>query len=65
MQNPNHEPPASSKAPDHVLMDIDVLCISKISLKCHNLDQGSIKGQESYPNLDYDTNPLFKTYWML
>ena len=36
LQNPNQEPPASSKAPYQDLKDIDVLCIFKIKIESQN-----------------------------
>ena len=45
MSNPSQEPPASSKAPNQDLMDIDVLCTFKIKIESQNLDHGCIKDQ--------------------
>ena len=39
MQNPSQEPPASSKAPNEDLKDLDVLCTFKIEIEIQNLDQ--------------------------
>ena len=39
MSNPSQEPPASFKAPNEDLKDIDVLCTFKIKLEIRNLDQ--------------------------
>ena len=38
MPNPSQEPPASSKAPNGDLKDIDVLCTLKIKIEGLNLD---------------------------
>ena len=43
--NPSQEPPASSKAPNEDLKDIDVLCTLKIKTESQNLDIGYIKDQ--------------------
>ena len=40
MPNPNQEHPASSKAPNEDLKDIDVLCTFKIKKESQNLDHG-------------------------
>ena len=45
MPNPSQEPPASSKAPNQDLKDMNVLCTFKIKIESHNLDQGCIKDQ--------------------
>merc|ERR1711954_303389 len=61
MQNPSQEPPASSKAPNEVLKDIDVLCIFKIKIESQNLDQRCIKDQLPNLNKDQDTKLLSGT----
>ena len=43
MPNPSQEPPASSKAPNKDLKDIDVLCTLKIKMENQNSDHGCIK----------------------
>ena len=43
--NPSQEPPASSKAPNQDLKDMDVLCTFKIKIESQNLDHGYIKDQ--------------------
>ena len=43
--NPSQEPPASSKAPNEYLKDVDVLCTFKIKIESQNLDHGCIKDQ--------------------
>ena len=43
MLNFSGEPPASSKAPNEDLKDMDVLCTFKIKTETHNLDHGCIK----------------------
>ena len=54
MANPSQEPPASSKAPNEDLKDLDVLCPYKIKMESQNLDLGCIKDQWPYPNQDED-----------
>ena len=39
MQNPTQEPPASYKAPNDDLKDMNVLCTFKIKTESQNLDQ--------------------------
>ena len=48
--NPSQELPASSKAPNEGLKDMDVLCTFKIKIESKNLDHGYIKDQWPYPN---------------
>merc|ERR1711954_8917 len=43
--NPSQKPPASSKAPNEDLKDMDVLCTFKIKIESQNLDLGCIKDQ--------------------
>ena len=43
MPNPIQEPPASSKAPNEDLKDMDVLCTFKIEIENQNLDLGLSK----------------------
>ena len=43
MPNPSQEPPASSKAPNEDLKDMDVLSTFKIKLEGQNLDHRCIK----------------------
>ena len=43
MPNPSQEPPASSKAPNEDLKDMDVLCTFKIKLESPKLQHGLIK----------------------
>ena len=43
MPNPSQEPPASSKAPNEDLKDMDVLCTFKIKIESQNLNLGYIK----------------------
>ena len=50
MPNPNQEPPASSKAPNEDLKDMDVCCTFKIQIESQNLDPGCIKEQTLNPN---------------
>ena len=41
--NPSQEPRASSKAPNQVLKNMDVLCTFKIKIESQNSDHGYIK----------------------
>ena len=43
MLNPSQEPPASSKAPNEDLKDIDVLCTFKIYIESQNRNMGVSK----------------------
>ena len=45
MPNPSQEPPASSKAPNEDLKDIDVLYTFKIKIESQNVAHGNIKVQ--------------------
>jgi len=45
MPNPSQEPPASSKAPNEDLKDMNFLCTFKFKIESKNLDHGYIKGQ--------------------
>ena len=57
MPNPSQEPPASPKAPNEDIKDIDVLCTLKIKVESQNLDHSRIKDQGPYPNQDKDAKP--------
>ena len=57
MQNPSQENPASSKAPNKDLKDIDVLCTFKIKIENQYLDIGCNKGQWPLLNKDQDPRP--------
>ena len=57
IQNPNQEPPASSKDQNQDLKDINVLCAFKIKIKSQNFNHGYIKDQSPYSNQDQDANP--------
>ena len=43
--NPSQEPPASNKAPNKDLEDMDVIGTFKIKIESQNLDQGYTKDQ--------------------
>ena len=45
MPNPSQEPPASSKAPNEDLKDMDVLGTFKIKIESQNSDHGCTKDQ--------------------
>ena len=57
MPNPSQGPPASSKAPNQDLKDMDVLCTFKIKIEGQNLEYGCIKDQWPYPNQSQDAKP--------
>ena len=52
--NPSQEPPASSKAPNEDLKDMEVLCTFKIQIEKQNSEHGYSKDQCQYPNQDQD-----------
>ena len=52
--NPSQEPPASSKAQNEDLKDMDVLCTFKIKIESQNSDHWYIKDQWPYPDQDQD-----------
>ena len=58
MPNPNQEPPASYKAPNEDLKDMDVLCTFKIKIESQNLDHWYIhvpnSGSPWHLELDLD-----------
>ena len=47
MPNPSQEPPASSKAPNQDLKDMDILCTSKIKLESNNSKMGVSKTSDN------------------
>ena len=55
--NPSQEPPASSKAPNEDLKDMDVHCNFKIKIESQNLEHGCIEDQLPYRNQDQDAKP--------
>ena len=55
--NPSQEPPASSKAPNQDLKDMDVLFIFKIKLESQNSKYGCTKDHWPYPNQCQDAKP--------
>ena len=57
MPTPSQEPPASSKAPNEDLKDMDVFCTLKIKKESQNLNQLCMKDQWPYSNLDQDPKP--------
>ena len=61
MPNPSKEPPASSKAPNEDLKDMDVLCTLKIKIESLNLDHGFVKDKWPYPNQDKKAKPKLGT----
>ena len=54
MPNPSQEPPASPKAPNEDIKDMDVLCTFKIKIESQNSNHGYIKDQGLYRNKDQD-----------
>ena len=65
MPNPSQEPPASSKAPNQDLKDMDVLCSFKFKLESQNLEYGCTKDQWPYPNQYQDSKPQSGTFRVL
>ena len=57
MLNPSQEAPASSKAPNEDLKDMDVLCTFKIKIESKKSDHECIKHHWPYPNQDQDAKP--------
>ena len=57
MPNSSQEPPASSKAPNQDLEDMDVLCTLKIQIESKNLEHECIKDQWPNPNQNQDAQP--------
>ena len=65
MPNPSQEPPASSKAPNDDLKDMDVLCTFRINIESQNSDHGYIKDNRPYQNKYQDAKPQLGTYSIL
>ena len=57
MPYPSQEPPASSKALNDDLKDMDVLCTFKIKIESQNFKYGITKVQWPYANQDQDAKP--------
>ena len=57
MPNLSQEPPASQKAPNQDLKDMDDLCTFKIKIESLNWDHECIKDHWPYPNPDQDAKP--------
>ena len=57
IKNPSQAPPASSKAPNQDLRDIDVLFTFKIMIENQNSEYGCTKPQLPYPNQYQDAKP--------
>ena len=57
IKNQSQEHPASSKAPNQDLKDMNVLCTLQIKIKSQNSEYGCIKDHWPYPSLDPDENP--------
>ena len=62
MPNPSQEPPASLKAPNEDLKDMDVLCTSKKKIESQNSAYGCIRDEWPYPNQVQDTWTTSGTY---
>ena len=58
--NPSQEPPASFKAPNKDLEDMDALFTFKIKIEEKDMEQGCIKDQQPYPNKIKMPNPIFR-----
>ena len=65
MPNPSQEPPASSKAPNQALKDMDVVCTFKIKIEDYNSDHACIKDQCPYQNQDKGATPKSGTSSLL
>ena len=65
MPNPSQEPPASSKAPNEDLKDMDVLCTFKIKIESQNLEYVCTKDQWPYQNQYQDAKPQSGTSSLL
>ena len=57
MPNPNQEHPASFKAPNGDLKNMDALCTFKIKIEGQNSENGFFKDHWSYPNQDQNAKP--------
>ena len=57
MQNPNQEPPASTKSPNQELRNMDVLCIFQSKIESQNSEYWCLKDQWPYQNQDQDAKP--------
>ena len=57
LPNPGQEPPASSKALNEDLKDMDVLCTFKIKIASQNSEHGYINDQWPYSNQEQAVNP--------
>ena len=57
MQNPGQKPPASSKAPNKNLKDMDVLYTFETKIESQNIEYWCFKDQWPYKNQDHDPNP--------
>ena len=55
------EPPASSKAPNKDLNDMDVLCTFKIKIESHYSEKETNKDQWQLLNQDQDSKPQSRT----
>ena len=58
MPDPSQEPPASFKAQNDDLEDLDVHHTFKIKIESQNLDHGCDKDHRPYPNQGQDMKPL-------
>ena len=61
MPNLSQEPPASSKAYNQGLNDIDDLCTLKSKIKGQNFKHWCVKDQTQYPNQDQYSKPQLGT----
>ena len=61
MPNPSQEPPASSKAPNEDLKDMDILCNFNIKIESWNSDQCYIKDNWPYSNQNQDAKHQSRT----
>ena len=61
MPNPSQEPPASSKAYNQDLKDMNDLFTFKTKIEGQNLKHCCVKDQRPYPNQDQDSKPQLGT----
>ena len=62
MQYHNQEPPASSKAPNENIIDMEVISTFQINLEW---DKRSIKSQGLYSSHDQDAKPKSESFSLL
>ena len=61
MQNTSQDPPASFKAQNQDLKDMDALCTFRFKIESKTSEHGCTKDQWPYPNQDKDGKPKLGT----